>query len=112
MSSFQKLWETMQAAKEPALPQDDKAMSSIRTGIGVRENFWEDFLLVINNSEGLSQLLDIPETKISSWHEKINHALEKVKKADQIPDVKDHGKLIKTGQPEGPDPHSIVMNQI
>lgn len=112
MSSFQRLWENIQAAKENKSPHDDRAMSAIRTGIGVREDFWDDFLLVINNSEGLSQLLDVPVTKISGWHDKVRHALDKVKQADGQPDPKDNGKLLKTGQPDEPDPHTVVMNPV
>jgi hypothetical protein len=111
MSSFQRLWENIQAQKEKT-PQDDRAMSAIRTGIGIRDEFWDDFLLVINNSEGLSQLLDIPTTKISGWHDKVKHVLDKVRQADASPDPKDNGKLLKTGQSDEPDPHTIVMNPV
>ena len=111
MSSFQKLWENMQAGKQTS-PQDDKAMSAIRTGIGIRDDFWDDFLQVINNSEGLSELLDIPITKISGWHEKVKTCLDKVQKADSMPDPKDNGKLLKTGQSDDIDPHTVVMNPL
>lgn len=112
MTSFQKLWENIQSDKAKKTPHDDRAMSAIRTGIGVREEFWDDFLQVINNSEGLAELLEIPVSKISSWHDKVQHALEKVKQADNIPDTKDSGKLLKTGQPPEVDPHTIVSNPI
>jgi hypothetical protein len=113
MSSFQRLWESMQAdkAKEKS-PHDDKAMSAIRTGIGVREDFWDDFLKVINNSDGLSALLGVPTTKISEWHSRVKHNLEKVRQADNVPDSKDSGTLLKTGMPDEPDPHTVVMNPV
>lgn len=107
MSSFQRLWENMQAAKENNLPQDDKAMSAIRTGIGVRNEFWDDFLLVINNSEGLSELLDVSVTKISTWHEKIKKCLEKVQNADSEPEQKKNSKVVKTGLPQEDDSDSM-----
>ena len=109
MSSFQKLWENIQNQKENK-PQDDKAMSAIRTGIGIREDFWDDFLLVINNSEGISELLDIPTSKIASWREKVKNVLNKVKQSDSNPEVNDNLKLLKTGQPDKPDPNTINMN--
>ena len=111
--NFQKLWENIQAEKqtEPS-PHDDQAMSAIRTGIGIRQEFWDDFLQVINNSEGLAQLLDIPVTKIAGWHEKVKHALDKVQKTDAMPDPKDNGKLLKTGQSDEIDPHTIVTNPL
>jgi hypothetical protein len=45
------------------LPADDKAMSAIRTGNGISDTFWDNFLQVINNSDGLSELLDVPAEK-------------------------------------------------
>lgn len=106
MISFQRLWENIEASKKS--PLDDKAMSAIRTGIGVREEFWDDFLAVVNNSEGLSALLDIPSVKIGAWHEKVRNTLEKVRQADAVPDPKDSGALLKTGGGDEIDPHAVV----
>lgn len=110
MVSFRQLWENIESAKKS--PLDDKAMSAIRTGIGVREEFWEDFMAVINNSEGLSALLDIPSVKIGSWHEKVKNVLEKVRQADAVPEPKDSGKLLKTGMEDQIDPHTVVTNPV
>jgi hypothetical protein len=111
MPTFQQLWENIQASKEKS-PQDDRAMSAIRTGIGVRDEFWDDFLLVINNAEGLSELLDIPTVKISGWHEKVKKVLDKVQQADGTPEPKDNGKLLKTGHSDEIDPHTVVTNPL
>lgn len=111
MTSFQKLWENIQLSKEKS-PKDDRSMSAIRTGIGVRENFWEDFLLVINNSDGLSELLDIPTVKISNWHERVKNALDKVKKIDGSSEPSENGKLLKTGHSDELDPQTLVANSI
>lgn len=101
MVSFQKLWENMEAAKSGENGNtESKASSAIRTGIGVREEFWDDFLAVLNNSSGLSELLDIPTTKISSWHQRIKEELAKVKESDQNSDGKSNRKMIHTGLPE------------
>ena len=32
---------------------EDKSMSAIRTGINIRDDFWDDVLQLINNSENL-----------------------------------------------------------
>lgn len=97
MSSFQKLWENIQSQQE--MPNDDRAMSAIRTGLGVNDSFWDDFLKVINNSEGLSELLEIPVTKISKWHANVKNVLEKVRSSDGTPSQKKNKKLLKTGLP-------------
>src|SRR5688572_4722759 len=106
--SFQRLWENMESSRKGGHP-DDKSMEAIRNGINVREDFWDDFLLVINNSGALSELLDIPVTKIAGWHHKVKESLERVKQADAVPEPKDKGKMIKTGMPE--DPNSNVITQ-
>lgn len=98
MVSFRKLLENMSLEKTEG--SDSKALEAIRTGNSVRDNFWEDFLLVINNSEAISDLLDIPISKISGWHQKIKEALEQVKASDDHSDNKElnkNKKVLPTG---------------
>ena len=70
--SFRKLWENMNSDKGNKQPQevDESALTAIRSGIGVNETFWSDFIQVLNNSEGLSVLLDVPIDEISTWRKK------------------------------------------
>lgn len=112
--SFQKLWESMESARKGEHHLDDKSMEAIRNGINVREDFWEDFLLVINNSGALSALLNVPVTKIGEWHQRVKNALDKVKQADTVPDPKDKSSLLKTGLPKDneTDPKVSVINQL
>lgn len=113
MVSFQRLWENIETAKKEGSPKDDRAMSAIRTGIGIRDEFWDDFLSVINNSEGLAALLDVPPLKIGTWHQRVKENLDKVRQADASPDVKDSGKMLKTGTgDDATDPHTIIMNPV
>lgn len=114
MASFQKLWESMESSRKGGHHQDDKGMEAIRNGINVRDEFWDDFLLVINNAGALSELLEVPVTKIGAWHSRVKAALDKVKQADAVPDPKDKGKMLKTGMPDDelPDPHTTVINQV
>jgi hypothetical protein len=110
--SFQRLWENMQTQRlKEADQKDSKAMEAIRTGINVSEDFWDNFLQVINNSEALSELLDVPTTKIGSWHSKINDALSKVKQADEGPEVKKKNKMINTGEPDPEEKPLFNMEQ-
>jgi hypothetical protein len=113
MVSFQRLWENMESSRKGGHHLDDKEMEAIRNGINVREDFWDDFLLVVNNSGALSVLLDVPVTKISSWHHKVKSALERVQQTDAVPEPKDRSKLLKTGMPEDEDdPKATVINQV
>lgn len=95
MTSFQKLWEAINESPPPV----DQAQEVIRSGIGIRENFWQDFILLLNNSKGLSDLLDVPVEKISTWNAKITAKLQEVDNADTSIQVKKNKKLIKTGKP-------------
>lgn len=102
--NFQRLWENMelakQLAKEKDQPIEDKALSAIRTGMGISETFWDDFLLLLNNAEGLGALLDIDPDKIASWSAKIGEARKNVEASDSAEDVKQNKKMLKTGLPE------------
>lgn len=69
----------------------------IETGYNVSDNFWEDFLLVLNNSRGLSELLGVPRGKISTWNKKINEAIKTYKDKKQEIKINKKHKIIKTG---------------
>lgn len=109
MISFQQLWENMEASRDE--PSESKASSVIRTGIGVSEDFWDNFLAVINNSTGLSELLDVPVTKISSWHHRIREELDKVKQADGVPDTSTKKKMLHTGLPQDKEDDVTNLDQ-
>jgi hypothetical protein len=103
--SFRKLWENINSEKRGT--KEDRTTSVIRSGIGIRDNFWEDFISILNNSEGLSELLDVPTTKISEWHERISKALEKVNQIDGEQKPMDNVKLLKTGDFDMPEPETV-----
>jgi hypothetical protein len=79
--------------------QDSKKMHAIRTGLNVNEEFWDEFMQVCNNSDGLSELLDVPSASIIGWASKIKDALEMVRQADSTGegDEKPKSKVINTG---------------
>lgn len=94
MSSFLKLWESMNSPNTNTI---DQAAEVIRTGIGFNENFWDEFKMLLNNSKGLSELFDVPADKISTWRSKIDAKLNEVQKSDQTQEINKNNKLIKTG---------------
>ena len=99
--NFQRLWENMELAKEKKQPVENKATSAIRTGLGISEDFWEKFILLLNNAEGLGALLDIDPDTIGTWATKINDARKQVTDADTKEDVNKNRKLVKTGLSSG-----------
>lgn len=104
--NFRKLWENMKAAKDQSSESpeiDPMAITAIRTGLGLGENFWDDFIQLLNNSEGLSALLDVSVDDISTWRKKIEDGLSQVGKEDGDLEIGKNKKLMKTGLPEEPD---------
>ena len=95
--TFLSLWESM--SLDDLEDTSDLSLDAIKNGINIREDFWDDFLLLINNSTALAELLDIPETKISSWRNIIKNKLDKVQDLNSKVDTK--SKMIKTGIPQG-----------
>lgn len=103
--SFRKLWENMNSDKGNKQPQevDESAITAIRSGIGVNETFWSDFIQVLNNSEGLSVLLDVPIDEISTWRKKIENAIDAIEARDGELSIKKNKKIMKTSLPDDED---------
>jgi hypothetical protein len=103
--SFRKLWENMNSDKGNKQPQevDESALTAIRSGIGVNETFWSDFIQVLNNSEGLSVLLDVPIDEISTWRKKIENAIDAIEARDGELSIKKNKKIMKTSLPDDED---------
>ena len=103
--SFRKLWENMNSDKGNKQPQevDESALTAIKSGIGVNETFWSDFIQVLNNSEGLSVLLDVPIDEISTWRKKIENAIDAIEARDGELSIKKNKKIMKTSLPDDED---------
>lgn len=76
------------------------AMKAIRNGLGIKESFWDDFILLLNNAEAVSDLFDVPVEKVGTWHETIKNSINKVQGADKEVIPKNKKRLLKTGLPE------------
>lgn len=82
--------------------EDSKAMELIRVGLGLDPNFWDHFMKICNNPEGLADLLNISTSDISNWSSRVKDALTKVQKTN---DEEQRNKMIQTGD-GGDDPIS------
>jgi hypothetical protein len=94
VQSFQKFLENHESSHE------DGAMKAIRNGLGIRDKFWDDFLSLLNNSQAVSDLLNVPPEKVSTWYSCVKNGLERVNKADSEVIPKDKKKLMRTSLPE------------
>ena len=82
MVSFAQLWDTMQRLKEDTF-QDDKSMEAIRTGNNIRDDFWDDFISLTNNSDAVAELLGVRTDQVTGWSAKIKDTISRVQKSDQ-----------------------------
>ena len=89
--------------------EETPAMRVVRTGMNFEGDFWEDFKSICSDSDGLSDLLEIPHHKITSWAAKIDELKSKVEQADGgDKEKKKKQELVPTGHeptagPEGND---------
>lgn len=110
MSSFQKLWENIKKNKiNENSDIDEKSIDVIKSGLNIDESFWENFLLILNNGEGLANLLDVPYEKVITWNDKIKKALDQTKDNIETPEKK-NDKIMKTGLPNQ-DPQEEDENE-
>ena len=57
--------------------EDKQAMEAIANGMNIDENFWQNFMMVLNNTEALSSLLGIPAIKLNKWRSRVSKYLTK-----------------------------------
>jgi hypothetical protein len=76
------------------------AMKAIRNGVGIDKSFWDNFILLLNDPDSVSDLLNIPVEKIGTWRESITQTLDKVHRVDGEVIPKEKKRLLKTGLPE------------
>lgn len=135
--SFHKMWMLLErnVAPDEALGTDDGAegdkgalltsgeesvaLRAIRNGINLRKedcgSFWEDFIQVCGDAEGMSELLEVPKEKVTGWPSKVKEILSQVeKKDDQESHDSERAEMISTGGNDGPtasqDERGITYN--
>lgn len=93
MQSFWDLMQVMEQEEQAGFSplkdsgQDSAVLRVIRTGNSLRSksdcgNFWNDFISIINDSDGLSELLDVPAEKIGGWAARIQEILDEISDKD------------------------------
>ncbi len=91
--SFLKAWDKVRQFREDT---DDAALSAIETGNNVADDFWNNFITVCNNKEGVASLLGVTTSKVATWQQTIK---DKMDQAGQSAETKVNHKIINTGTP-------------
>jgi len=106
MVSFAELWEQIEKNKgaSPLMTsgEDGRALNIVRLGKDMRDenqvSFWDEFISLCGNSDGLSELLGVSREKISSWPSKIKEILDKIEQiTTENPTNREDKKLMATG---------------
>ena len=89
---------------------DGQILTLVRSGKDLRQDddspFWDDFITLCGNIQGMSDLLGVPSDKIRQWPGKIQEALDKLETHDaESPNVKTDTEVIPTG-----DNGAVTMN--
>jgi len=104
MSNFARLFENMDSFKRAKKELEDSlSLDAIKIGMNLDENFWKNFILLLNNPDALAKLLDVPSHKITTWYSKINKYLNKYMDSvdfDNEDKAKKKKRLIKTADYE------------
>jgi hypothetical protein len=77
MSSFATIMESLKLAKDEKRYRESLATRIIKKGNEIDENFWENFLILLEDPEALSVLFHVSESKAASWYGKIKAELNK-----------------------------------
>ena len=96
MSNFGYLFENMERARKHEQEYiDSQSIEAIQNGINQDENFWANFLSVLNNTEALGSLLNIPPIKMNKWRSRIQKYLNKYyENQGEEPDLKKKRKFV------------------
>ncbi len=93
------LWEQIDKSKQLAENEDSASIKAIKTGLNIREDFWDDFLSLTNNREALADLLEVRPEQIANWPFRIKEGLDKVQKSnDDVEEEDIDTKILPTGE--------------
>lgn len=76
---FLEAWDRVQHFVEN---DNSAALSAITTGQNVASDFWDNFIMVCNNKDGMSALLGVPPEKIATWPSMIQKLLDEAEPED------------------------------
>jgi hypothetical protein len=89
MSNFGMLFERMESDKRHSKEEEKRmAIECIKDGLAIDENFWKNFIMLLNNPENLSKLLGISPVKITNWYSRIQKYLDEYLSNSDYDDIK------------------------
>ncbi len=91
-------------SNEPLLDSgvESESMDIVRSGMNLSDSFWENFISLCGDSQAISELFEVPRSKVATWGKKINSLIEKIEKEDS--NDSERADTITTGDEELADP--------
>ena len=108
--SFRQLLERLEPQHRVDTGEDRRAISAIRSGNDLRSDddtsFWDDFLNLCVNADGLSDLLGVEIQSVRQWPKRVREARAKAESEDaSAPGIRDDHEMLPTG-----DNGAVVIN--
>lgn len=107
MVSFAKMWEVVEKQKSQTSPLMNSGeelgyINVLRTGQQLHKekqtSFWDEFVSLCSDSEGLAQLLGVKREQVKNWPAKIRDGLNELEQHKAMnPQDKEDTQLIPTG---------------
>ncbi len=102
MIGFDEILELMERQKDPLMDsgEDQRAMSVVRSGNTLSHSeFWEDFMMLCGDAEGMAQLLGVRPDQVRTWSSRIRDAKDHVRKLDSSGEEspEEHDEILPTG---------------
>jgi hypothetical protein len=83
--------------------EESGATKVVRTGMNLGQSkndtsFWQNFMNLTSDSEGMADLLGVKPAEVRRWSEKIRFEIQQIQKSDSAnPEGDDNNKVIPTG---------------
>jgi hypothetical protein len=87
MISFAQLLEQLEKQNTPLMTsgEDGPALAVVKAGKELRgegeSSFWDEFISLCSNSDGLADLFGVSKEKINSWPARISEYLDKIEQS-------------------------------
>lgn len=106
MISFAQLLEQLEKQKEstPLMTsgEDGPALVVVKSGKNLHDDgqtsFWDEFISLCGNSEGVADLLGVSREKVNSWPARIKEQLDKIQQNGADPQEDQDTKVVPTGE--------------
>lgn len=95
--NFGKMYDLLESNQEKI----KKILNIIRSGNNLKKpdcgNFWDDFISLCGNADAMSELLNVPKERVTSWSGIIDKFRQQADQEDADKSQKKH-RIIKNGE--------------